>query len=468
MTERLGVVVLAAGQGTRMKSATHKVLHPLAGLPMIDHILRSASTLSPAETVVVVGHGAEQVRAHLGESVRYAVQDPPRGTGDAVRAVRPHMEGAVDTVLVLLGDSPLITPATLRWLLDVHRAERPRATLLTARSHDPGRIVRDAEGRVAGIVEMKLATPEQLTIPERNSGLCIFDAAWLWPRLERLPVSALGEYLLTDVTGQAVAEGPVDGRWPVAAVELDDPDEAMGVNTRVQLAEAEAVLRRRILERLMLSGVTVADPAATYVHADVAVGPDTTLLPGTHLEGRTVVGSGCVIGPATRIVDSDIGDFCRVQWSVVESSRMDADADVGPYSHLRPGSHIGAHVHIGNYVETKNTSIGAHSASGHVSYLGDARIGERVNIGAGTITANYDGARKNLTTIGDGAFIGVDTILRAPVAVGEGGRTGAGAVVTRDVPAGRLVVGVPARVVPESARRTESEPDESGGEGAGR
>jgi bifunctional UDP-N-acetylglucosamine pyrophosphorylase/glucosamine-1-phosphate N-acetyltransferase len=453
LPESLGVVVLAAGQGTRMKSSTHKVLHPLAGAPMIDHILRSASSLSPAATVVVIGHGADQVRSHLGDSVQYAVQDPARGTGDAVRCARPFLEGRVDTVLVLLGDSPLIKPATLQRLLMLHERERPLVTLLTGRTHDPGRILRDSQGRVAGIVEAKLATPEQSSIPERNSGTCAFRAEWLWPQLEKLPISAVGEYLLTDLTAQAVAQGEVDGRWPVAALELEDPDEAMGINDRAQLAWAEAVLRRELLRELMLSGVTVADPETTYVHMGVEVGPDTTLLPGTHLAGSTRIGSNCTIGPSSYIVDSHIGDGCLVQWSVVEGSSLEEGSDVGPYSHLRPGSRIGPRVHLGNFVETKNTVVGADTKCGHVSLLTDADVGENVNIGAGAITANYDGVRKHRTLIEDGAFIGVDTVLRAPVAVGEGGRTGAGAVVTRDVPPGQLVVGVPARVVPQNARR---------------
>lgn len=458
MQDSLGVVVLAAGQGTRMKSSVHKVLHTIAGLPMIDHVLRAAMPLAAAHTVVVIGHGAEQVRAHVGEAVAYALQDPPQGTGDAVRSARPHLEGRVETVLVLLGDSPLIRPGTLERLLEAHRSEASLVTLLTGRTHDPGRIVRDSGRRVCGIVEEKMATPGQLEIQERNSGVCAFRADWLWNRLNTLQRSSIGEYLLTDLTAQAVSEGETNDRWPVSAVELEDSTEAMGINTRVQLAQAEQVARRRLLHDLMLSGVTLSDPDTTYVHAGVEVGVDTTLLPGTYLTGATRIGAGCTIGPSASLDDSWVGDNCTVQWSVVERSRIEDGADVGPYSHLRPDSHIGRGVHIGNFVETKNSVIGTGSASGHVSYLGDAVIGQEVNIGAGTITANYDGVRKNTTTIGDGAFIGVDTILRAPVEVGANGRTGAGSVVTRDVPPNRLVVGVPARLVREhTTRRPEQE-----------
>ncbi len=458
LQDSLGVVVLAAGQGTRMKSSRHKVLHPIAGLSMIDHVLRAAKALAAAHTVVVIGHGAEQVRTHLGEAVTYAVQDPPQGTGDAVRSAQASLEGRVDTVLVLLGDSPLIRPGTLARLLEVHRREQSLVTLLTGHTHDPGRIVRDSGDRVCGIVEEKMAAPKQLELRERNSGVCAFRAEWLWRRLSTLRRSSIGEYLLTDLTAQAVSDGESSTTWPVSAVLLDDPSEAMGINTRAQLAMAEEVVRRRLLDVMMLSGVTVVDPTTTYVHTGVKVGADTTLLPGTHLTGSTRIGAGCTIGPSASVHESWVGDGCAVQWSVVEHSRIEDGADVGPYSHLRPGSHIGRGVHIGNYVETKNTVIGEGSASGHVSYLGDAVIGADVNIGAGTITANYDGVRKNRTTIGNGAFIGVDTILRAPVEVGEHGRTGAGSVVTRDVPADRLVVGVPARLVPQHAtKRPEQE-----------
>ncbi len=452
MPDSLGVVILAAGQGTRMKSQLHKVLHPLAGVPLIDHVLASARPLIPERCVLVIGHGAEQVRSHLGDSVLYSLQDPPRGTGDAVRTAREHLEGVAGTVLVLYGDTPLVSSETLQRLLEVHRSERPLVTILTGRTHDPGRVLRDASGRVAGVVEEKLASPEQIEITERNSGVCVFQAAWLWHELENLEISGTGEYLLTDLFARAVDAGNAHGGWPIAAVEVADPLEAMGINNRLQLAEAEEVLRRRLLSQLMLSGVTVVDPVTTYVHMGVQVGLDTTLLPGTHLLGRTTIGSGCTVGPGSYIIDSEVGDGCTVRYSMLEGTRMESGSDVGPYSHLRHGTQVESGAHLGNFVETKNTRIGAGSACGHFSYLGDADVGENVNIGAGTITANYNGTpQKQPTTIRAGAFIGVDTALVAPVEVGEEARTGAGSVITRDVPAGRTAVGVPARLVPPKA-----------------
>lgn len=458
MPESLGVVVLAAGHGTRMKSRLHKVLHPIAGRPMIDHILATAAELTPVATVVVVGHDAAAVRAHVGPRAGVVLQDPPLGTGDAVRAAASALAGRVRTVLVLYGDTPLVTASTLRALLEVQQAQQPRVTILTGLTHDPGRVLRDTDGRLIGVVEEKLATPRQLQIAERNSGVCAFDGEWLWQALGALHASPTGEYLLTDLVALAIAEGEQAGRWPVASLQLSDPVEAMGVNNRLQLAQAEQVVRSRLVDALMLSGVTVLDPATTYLHVDVTVGQDSTILPNTHLYGATRIGERCVIGPSTLLQDTTIGDECRVQWSVLEQSRVDSHSDVGPFSHLRRGTHIEEQVHIGNFVETKNTRVGAGTASGHVSYLGDATIGRNVNIGAGSITANYDGVNKHPTIIGDGAFIGCDTMLRAPVEVGENAATGTGAVVTKNVPPDTLVVGIPARAVPRHARRKPSEP----------
>jgi len=477
LPESLGIVILAAGQGTRMKGHIHKVLHTVAGIPMIEHVLRSALQLEPSKLVVVLGHNADQVADVIKRKyqVDFVLQDPPRGTGDAVRVSRPAMDG-VEHVMVLYGDTPLIRPETLRRLIDHHIAESPRVTILIGETHDPGRVLMDELGRVIAVVEEKQATEEQLKIRERNSGVAVFQADWMWEHLESLqPSPVSGEYQLTDLVNIAVREDigghwnaytpetasqeisePVDTKWPVQYVVVEDPSEAMGINNRLQLAIAEKIMRQRILESLMLSGVTVTDPESTYVDVDVRVDVDAVLLPGTHLTGKTKVSRGAVVGPYSFIRDSYLDEDCRVQMSVVEESYVGVKSDVGPFSHLRPGTRVEAGVHIGNFVETKNTVLHAGVKCGHVSYLGDAEVGEEANIGAGTITANYDGVNKNPTKIGRRAFIGVDTMLIAPVEVGEGAKTGAGAVVTKDVPAGKLVVGVPARQVPQHARKDEA------------
>lgn len=457
MQDSLGVVVLAAGYGTRMKSSTHKVLHTLAGVPMIDLVLRAAQPLNPLQMVVVVGHGSEQVMERVGSDARCAIQDPPLGTGDAVRKARPFLPDDLSTVLVLYGDTPLVSANTLTRLVQRHRESNALVTILVGETHDPGRVVLDEDGRVLEIIEEKQATPEQLRLPVRNCGVCAFKANWLWERLDKLELASTGEYQLTDLAKQAIQTAPQNGAWPVASLQVEDPTEPMGINNRMQLAEAERILRQRILSELMLSGVTVRDPASTYVDMGVEIGRDTVILPGTHLTGATRIGENCVIGPQAVVRDSVIERDCQVTMSVVEESFVGSHTDVGPFSHLRPGSHIEPYVHIGNYVETKNSRLASGTACGHFSYLGDANIGENVNIGAGTITCNYDGVRKNPTTIGDRVFIGCDTMLIAPLVVGDDSRTGAGAVVTRDVPEGRTVVGIPARPVPRRFNKEDSE-----------
>jgi bifunctional UDP-N-acetylglucosamine pyrophosphorylase/glucosamine-1-phosphate N-acetyltransferase len=304
-----------------------------------------------------------------------------------------------------------------------------------------GRVIRDESGGVMSIVEEADATPEQLAVRELNTGTYCFDADWLWSRLERIPVSAKGEYYLTDLVGMAVTEG-----GKVEALTTDDPTEVLGVNTRVHLAEVEAAFRQRINERWMLEGVTIVDPAATFIGADVRLGRDTVIYPNSFLEGKTAIGAECRIGPNAVIRDSTLGDRCTVLASVVEGGTLEDEADVGPFGHLRKGAHLATGVHVGNFGEIKNAYLGPGTKMGHFSYVGDATIGPDVNISAGVITCNYDGKQKNHTEIEEGAFIGSDTMLVAPVRVGKGAKTGAGAVVTRDVPPGSLVVGVPARV----------------------
>jgi bifunctional UDP-N-acetylglucosamine pyrophosphorylase/glucosamine-1-phosphate N-acetyltransferase len=408
--------------------------------------------------VVVISPGHGEVRDHLDGRCDVVFQDPPRGTGHAVAQVPAELLGAGD-VLVLNGDQPLIRPETVARVLAAHREAGAAATLTSV--HDAGRpdgrVIRDGDGSFVKIVEHRDATPAERACDEINVGVYCFRGPELVEALARLePTNAQGEYYLTDVFSTL---------RPVAVVELEDAGEALGINNRVQLADAEAVLRRRVLERLMLSGVTVVDPASTYVDAGVEVGRDTVLEPFTFLRGSTVIGEGCRIGPGTEIVDSEVGDEAVVTHAWVRGARIGAGSDCGPFSKLRPGTELAPGVHVGSFAEMTRTRIGRGSKVPHFSYLGDTTVGEDVNVAAGTITANWDGVRKNPTVIEDGVFVGVDTMMVAPVTVGRGSRTGAGSVVTRDVPPGATAVGVPARVVRRrptddkpAGARPESEP----------
>jgi bifunctional UDP-N-acetylglucosamine pyrophosphorylase/glucosamine-1-phosphate N-acetyltransferase len=435
----LTVLVLAAGRGTRMKSATAKVLHPLLGRPMLAWALDAARALPAARRGVVVGHQAERVAAILPEGFAPVVQQRALGTGHAVRAAARLFAGAGDTV-VLSGDTPLLTAATVKRLLAAHRRGNATVSLLTARVEDPagyGRIVRCGEGAVRAIVEHRDAPPEVLAIREVNAGVYCFENRFLASALRRLrAANAQGELYLTDVVAMAVR-----ARRTVLGVPCPDPGEMQGVNDRAQLARAQEVLRLRILEALMRSGVTVADPRTTWVEPTVRVGPDTVLLPQTALEGATVVGAGCRVGPGARVRDSRLGAGAVVKDAcVIEGAFVGPRCQVGPFAHLRPGTRLLAGARVGNFVEVKKSTLGAGTKAGHLSYLGDAVIGAGVNVGAGTITCNYDGHAKHATRIGAGAFIGSDTQLVAPVAVGRGALVAAGTTVTRDVPAGALAL----------------------------
>ncbi len=437
-------VVLAAGMGKRMKSKRPKVLHPIAGRPMVMYAIRTAAEVTGATPVVVVGHERDAVQAAIGGAAHFVLQDEQLGTGHAVLAARDALRGA-DVVIVMYGDTPFVKPDTLQRLIELHVAAKAKVSPLTVVSDDSmafGRIIRDSNGRITGIVEEAVATPEQLRIRELNCGIYCFDAAWLWANLPHLALRPKGEYYLTDTVEMAVRRGE-----PLASLTIDDINEVIGINDRVLLARAEKAVRAQIREQWMRAGVTLADPDSTYIDADVELAPDVTILPNTHLQGRCVVGEDAVIGPNSIVRDSRIGARCVVTASVVEEAVMDDDSNIGPYSHLRPGAHIGSFTHLGNFAEVKNSTVGQHVSIGHVSYIGDASVGDRVNIGAGTITMNYDGKTKNHTEIGDDAFIGCDTLLRAPVTVGAGATTGGGAVVTKDVPPRTLAVGMPARVV---------------------
>ncbi len=443
----LAVVILAAGQGKRMKSSLPKVLHRIAGRPMIQYVLDAVAGLAQTKPILVVGHGAEAVRAAVGDAATCLVQSPQLGTGDAVRKARSALEGNARTVAVLYGDMPLLSPRTFQSLVHAHDASQAVVTLLTCVYEDSmgfGRIVRNAQGRVSGIVEEAQATPEQLDIKELNCGIYCFDADWLWEHLPRLSLSPKGEYYLTDLIGMAVAEGQ-----PVEGVLVDDPLETLGVNDRVHLARVEGVVRQRIREQWMRAGVSMLDPATCFIEASVSIGPDTIIAPNTHLEGATRIGSNCVLGPNTIVRDSVIGDDCRIEASVVESAVVENHVSVGPFGHLRKGAHLADGVHMGNFGEVKNSYLGPGSKMGHFSYLGDTTVGANVNIGCGTVTCNFDGVHKYKTVIEDDAFIGSGTMLVAPVKVGARSVIGAGAVVTHDVPADHLAYGVPARAKPK-------------------
>jgi bifunctional UDP-N-acetylglucosamine pyrophosphorylase/glucosamine-1-phosphate N-acetyltransferase len=449
----LAAVILAAGQGTRMRSQVPKVLHPLAGQPMIAHVLDATAAVGVHEVTVVLGHGAAAVRAALGDRVRYADQPEPLGTGHAVLQACPALPGSAQRVLVLYGDTPLLTGETLRTLLQA--GSEATIAVLTMEVPDPlgyGRVVREPGGWVVALLEERDATPAQGAIREVNAGAYVFDASWLRARLPALQASSSGEYYLTDLVRIAAAEG-----LGVVGVRLADAAEGLGVNDRVQLAEAEAVLRGRIRRRLMQDGVTLVDPSSVFVDAGVQVGQDTVIHPHTFLHGATRIGASCEIGPSTQIENTVVGDRCRVQWSVLEGAELEEDVHVGPFAHLRPGAYLARGVMIGNYAEVKNSRLDENVQQHHFSYIGDAVVGRDTNVGAGTITCNFDGREKHRTEIGEGVFLGSDTLLVAPVSMGAGSGTGAGAVVVRSVPAGKLAVGVPARVVRDRDREVDGE-----------
>ncbi|PYR91599.1 MAG: bifunctional UDP-N-acetylglucosamine diphosphorylase/glucosamine-1-phosphate N-acetyltransferase GlmU [Acidobacteria bacterium] len=432
-------VILAAGKGTRMKSARPKVLHCASGLPLIEHVFRVADSLSPATTVVVVGHMADAVKHALGKrlGLRFALQEPQLGTGHAVLQAEPHLAGARGTLVMLSGDVPLLQAGTLRALVATHEQRRAAATVLTARVDRPngyGRIVRK-NGAIAAIVEEKDATAAERAIDEINSGIYAFDVAPLFDALRAIgSANAQGEYYLPDLVRVYRARG-----LAVETISLDDPREILGVNSRKELAEVTAILNTRRVDELMAAGVTIVDPASAWIGPDVEIGADTILHPGVYLEGRTRIGGGCEIHSGVRIVDSTIDDGVVINnFCVILESHVRAGAKVGPFAHIRPQSDVGERAHIGNFVELKKTTVGTGTKANHLAYLGDATIGDNVNIGAGTITCNYDGTVKHPTVIEDGAFIGSDSQLVAPVRVGKGAYVAAGSSITEDVPAGAL------------------------------
>jgi len=441
---KTSIVILAAGQSTRMKSELAKVLHPLAGKPLVQYAVETATQLTSKKPLLVVGHGADEVRRAVGDQVIYVEQREQLGTGHAVLQARPLLEGQHETVVVCYADMPLLSTDTLSRLVELHSKGKGPITMLTVHADEPmgfGRILRDEGGQVVGIVEEAVATDTQKKIRELNCGVYCFDGHWLWPHLTQLPLSPKGEYYLTDLVAMAVAEGQA-----VEALKISDVTEVLGINDRTHLAQAEAVVRKRINERWMLEGVTLLDPTLIFIDATVRIGQDTIIYPNTYLQGATTIGRQCRLGPNTIVRNSTVGDGCTIEASVIEGAILEEDVDVGPFSHLRKGAHLATGVHVGNFGEVKNSYLGPGTKMGHFSYLGDATVGREVNIGAGTITCNYDGQRKHPTIIEDGAFIGSDTMLVAPVRVGAGAKIGAGSVVTHDIPPGSVAYGVPARV----------------------
>jgi bifunctional UDP-N-acetylglucosamine pyrophosphorylase/glucosamine-1-phosphate N-acetyltransferase len=452
---RWAAVIMAAGQGTRMRSSLPKVAHVIAGRAIVRHVVEAARAAGVDACVVVVGAGpeADAVRTAAGDGVAFAIQAKMDGTGGAVAAAR-SAAGDVDCVLVLNGDVPLVEAATLRRLMAAiegmgagdgggNEGAGPALALLTAEVPvEAYGYVEMEDGRVARVVETKDdASFDRAAVRAINSGQYAARAAWLWPHVDAIPVEPNGERYLPHLAAMAHGEGT--GAVAIAAA---DPAEVRGINDRVQLAEAEASMRARILRAHMLAGVTIVDTATTYIDAGVRIGQDTRIEPGTHIRGESAIGRDCVIGPNSEVRDSSLGARCVVRWSMIEESELENGVQMGPYCHVRPGCRLEAGVHLGNYAEVKASRLGAGTRMGHFSYVGDADVGEGVNIGAGTITANFDGKEKHRTVIGAGAFIGSDTMLIAPVTVGEGARTSAGSVVNRDVPAGMTAIGAPARL----------------------
>ncbi len=431
-------IILAAGAGKRMRSDTNKVLHKLCGKPMVEHVIDACRSIGIFQFYVVIGNDAEQVKEQLGDGYTYVLQKEQLGTGHAALQVSPYYQNEPH-VFVLCGDTPLITGDTLKRMQQIHKETEADATLLTTVLADPGdygRVVRDAQGQVCGLVEAKDATREQLAINEINTGFYCFRANRLFAALGELTNdNAQGEYYLTDVIAAIYQAG---GR--VASCRLEDSQEALGINDRVRLAQAEAILRQRIRQRLMLEGVTFLQPETCLVDAGVSIGQDTIIYPGVIIEGQTTIGRNCIIGPNTHLVDCQLGNGVSIEHSVARQSTIGDDCIIGPYAYLRPQTELATGVKIGDFVELKNSQIGAGTKVPHLSYVGDATVGAGVNIGAGTIFVNYDGRQKHRTVVGDGAFIGCNSNLVAPVHIGQEAYVAAGSTITKDVPVDALAI----------------------------
>ena len=450
-------VVLAAGKGTRMKSNRAKVLHTLCGVPMVNYVIEAIRHLAPERLLVIVGHQAELVEAVLPDDAEPVLQKEQLGTGDAVRVALGALEEEEGVLLVVNGDGPLISERTLEELVERHRSAGVGATVLVAELDDPsglGRVFEEAG--VVRVVEERDTSESEREIKLVNLGLYAFELSEIRDAIGRVAAeNEQGELYLTDVL-------EIIGRRSRALTyRLKNPQEANLVNDRSQLARAEEILRRRILDAHMRDGVTVRDPVSTHIEASVEIGRDTVILPGTFLRGNTKIGSDCVIGPSADLLDTVVADGARVEHSVGRGAEVGPGASVGPYAFLRPGTVLGPGAKVGAYCEIKNTRVGRGSKVPHLSYVGDAEIGEDANLGAGTITANYDGSNKNRTEIGDGVFTGINTNLIAPVTIGEGAYLGAGSVVNKDIPPGKLAVGMPARVIRDAPERARELPEKT-------
>lgn len=432
-------IVLAAGQGTRMKSKLYKVLHPVCGKPMVKHVINHIETLDVHRVVTVVGHGADKVQEQLGDKSEYVLQAEQLGTAHAVQQAEAILGNLEGITLVVCGDTPLIRPETMKALVDFHREQNAKATILTAIAEDPtgyGRIIRNEGGQVAQIVEHKDATPEQHLVKEINTGTYCFDNKLLFETLKLVNNdNAQGEYYLPDVIEILQKQQEI-----VAAYVTKDFNETLGINDRFALSQAEELMRARINERHMRNGVTIINPATTHISADAVIGSDTIILPGTIIEGATVIGEDCEIGPNSHIVDSQIGQNTTVHSSVVKNSVIGDKVAVGPFAHIRPESTLGNNVKIGNFVEVKKSQIQDESKVSHLSYIGDAEIGKNVNIGCGSITVNYDGKNKYKTIIEDDVFVGCNTNLVAPVTVRKNAFIAAGSTITKEVPEDALAI----------------------------
>ncbi|MEC9488300.1 MAG: bifunctional UDP-N-acetylglucosamine diphosphorylase/glucosamine-1-phosphate N-acetyltransferase GlmU [Halanaerobium sp.] len=442
----LATIVLAAGKGTRMKSKLTKVLHPILGQPMLQYILETVCQLNPVRNLVVIGHQADQVRKTIGEETgfNFIIQEEQLGTGHAVKVTREKLADFGQDVLILYGDTPLLTADTLKDFIASHQQKGAVASVLTARLTDPtgyGRIVRDEDGTVKAIVEETDLTSGSKDIREINSGIYLFAAPLLLKALAEIkPDNAQGEYYLTDVVTILRNKG-----HKIHPFLIKDQEEICGVNDRARLAEVAAVIRERINRKWMKEGVTILDPTQTYIQPSVSIEPDVTIYPGVYLEGNTTIGEDTLIGSGCRIKDSCLGQGVEVQNSIILESKIGDGCKIGPFAYIRPGTELAEGVKIGDFVEVKKSKIGEGTKVPHLSYVGDTRIGSGTNVGAGTITANYDGINKNKTIIGSDAFIGSNCTLVAPVEVGDRAMTGAGSVVTKDVKEATIVVGVPAR-----------------------